>query len=238
MQVDHPISYRTISSNAIGDETVARAKHERGLDLMAKCEYQEAEQCFHEALIEDVSFGPAHNSLGKLYYDQKKFYLSAWEFEYAIKTMPNRPEPYNNLGLVMESIGQMEIAVENYFQAMELDPENPQLLGNFLRAKYRDTGFTEDLRSRYEELILLDDRPDWVDWARGVLSKNHPEIRSTANISGQGQFSDDRPTTQTFEYGETHQDQDIYTTPLDPILNGHGDSSPTSDSNQFAPDSP
>lgn len=183
MNVDKPLNYRTISNQAIGEDSVAKELHEQGLKLFSECRHQEAEQCFQQALIEDVSFGPAHNSLGKLYFEQKKFYLAAWEFEYAIRTMPKRPEPYNNLGLVLESVGQFPLATDNYAKALEAEDDNAEYLGNYLRCRYRENGFTEDLRQKFEELILVDQRPDWVHWARGILSKNHPEIRSLSNTN-------------------------------------------------------
>jgi hypothetical protein len=35
--------------------------------------------------------GPAHNNLGIVYYRQKKYYLAAWEFQYAAKLMAYSP---------------------------------------------------------------------------------------------------------------------------------------------------
>ena len=174
--------YQTVSSGAVQDSEAAQRKHDLALDLIAQCKTQEAEECLHQALIEDVSFGPAHNSLGKLYFDQKKFYLAAWEFEHAIKTMPQRPEPHNNLGLVLESVGQLQLAIESYQIALELDEANPEYLGNYLRARYRESGFTEDLRGPFEELVLLEERESWRNWAKGVLSKNHPQYREVKHL--------------------------------------------------------
>jgi hypothetical protein len=31
--------------------------------------------------------GPAHNNLGIVYYRRKKYYLAAWEFQYAARLM-------------------------------------------------------------------------------------------------------------------------------------------------------
>ena len=107
------------------------------MELISNCYIAEAEQCLHQSLLADVSFGPAHNTLGKLYFDQKKFYLAAWEFEYAMKTMPNRAEPVNNLGLVYEMVEQTDEAVVHYQKAVDLEPGNPQYVGNLIRARIR-----------------------------------------------------------------------------------------------------
>ena len=89
------------------------------------------------ALEADVTFGPAHNNLGRVYYHQGQLYLDAWEFQYAIKLMPYQPEPKSNLGLVLEAANKLDEAIKNYDEAMNLEPENPQFLGNDARARAR-----------------------------------------------------------------------------------------------------
>lgn len=183
LQTTAPRNYKTVEASSLGNTDAARSKHESALGLLEDCDCPAAEQCLHESLIEDVNFGPSHNTLGKLYFDQKKFYLAAWEFEYAIKTMPNRPEPLNNLGLVLEAVGQVEGAITNYHLAMQLDPDSPDHLGNYVRARYRQSGFTEELRPFLETLVLIESKPTWVEWAKLILSKNHPQANSTASIN-------------------------------------------------------
>src|SRR4029453_19576722 len=102
------------------------------------------------ALAADVMCGPAHNNLGKVYYHQHKLYLAAWEFQYAMKLMPNVPEPRNNLGLVFESAGKLDDAVASYDEARGLEPDNVQFIGNLARARVRrgddDAGVRDLLR--------------------------------------------------------------------------------------------
>ncbi len=160
------LDYRTVEDSSISDVGAARTKHERALELINVCCLADAEQCLHESLLADKSFGPAHNTLGKLYFDQKKFYLAAWEFEFAMKTMPNRPEPVNNLGLVYESVGQNDQAIVHYHQAVEMAPENAQYLGNLIRARIRRGDCSADLYLMLENLIFLDNRQPWVQWAK------------------------------------------------------------------------
>jgi tetratricopeptide (TPR) repeat protein len=163
-------NYRTVEHGSARNPQRAKKKHEKGLSYLRGCCNDLAEQSFQEALICDDSFGPAHNSLGKLYYDQGKYYLSAWEFEHAIKEMPDRAEPVNNLGLVFEAVGQMAEAITQYQKARELDSENAQYLGNYLRARMKQGEHSSMMRNELEELILLDDRAEWVRWAKLKLT--------------------------------------------------------------------
>jgi Flp pilus assembly protein TadD len=115
-------------------------------------------------------YGPAHNNLGKAYFHQDKLYLAAWEFQYAMKLMPNTPEPRNNLGLVFESAGKLDDAVASYDEAMRLEPDNVQFIGNLARARVRRGDRDDDLRELLDKLVMRETRPDWADWARGQLA--------------------------------------------------------------------
>ena len=127
------------------------------------------QQLLNDALLADVAFGPAHNTLGKVYLEQGKHYLAAWEFEYANRLMPDRTEPINNLGLVYEYAGQLDRAIEFYEQAYSDSPQTAQYLGNLLRARVRRGDPISDLRQQFEDLILLDKRRQWQDWARKFI---------------------------------------------------------------------
>lgn len=163
-------NYQTVETS-LGDEPTARLRHEEALGLINDCCLGPAEQKLHESLIADKSFGPAHNTLGKLYFDQEDFYRAAWEFEYAIKTMPSRPEPINNLGLVYEAVGRLEGAISRYEEAYALAPESAEYLGNLVRARIRNDEKSDELKLLLDELIFLETRPSWVRWAKLELVK-------------------------------------------------------------------
>lgn len=161
--------YQTVASAPRRDSDVARTLNTEAFELISKKEYAEAEKRLKQSLEADVLFGPAHNNLGKVYYHEHKFYLAAWEFQYATKLMPNQPEPLNNLGLVFEAAGQLDQAVTCYDKAMHAEPDNAQFIGNLARAQIRrgDSGAAVD--ALLHKLIERDTRPEWVNWARERL---------------------------------------------------------------------
>lgn len=161
--------YQTVSAEPGKDTELARQKNEEAVGLIEAEQFDEAETVLKQALKADITFGPAHNNLGKVYYHQSKFYLAAWEFQYAIKLMPYHPEPLNNLGLVLESVGRFDDAVAQYDDALTLEPDNPQFIGNFVRARLRRGDRDDQTRQLLSELILKDTRPAWVTWARQKL---------------------------------------------------------------------
>jgi len=153
---------------------LAREKNAQAIKLLEANKFPEAQKLLKEALDADVTFGPAHNNLGKAYYHQNEFYLAAWEFQYASKLMPDAPEPRNNLGLVLEAVGKMDEAINWYDQALQIRPDNPQFLGNDARARYRRGDHDDHLRQLLQELVEKDDRPDWSAWAREQLLRMGP----------------------------------------------------------------
>ncbi|QDU34569.1 Photosystem I assembly protein Ycf3 [Poriferisphaera corsica] len=125
-----------------------------------------AEQLLKEALTEDMTYAPAHNNLGLVYYRLHQYYTAAWEFEYAAKLMDNAAEPLNNLGMVYEAVGQYKKAHDYYKQAYQADSENVQVIANFARNHVRQGLRNDQLRDLLEEIVLRDDRNEWVAWAR------------------------------------------------------------------------
>ena len=149
-----------------------RARHfnAEAVALIEQGSVDEAEQILRRALAADVMYGPAHNSLGKVFYARGHFYRAAWEFEYAIKLMPHRPEPRNNLGLVFEAVGRLAEAVQRYEEALAIEPDRAELLGNLARARIRRGDRDEEVRRLLSDLVMKETRPDWAHWARLTLT--------------------------------------------------------------------
>jgi Flp pilus assembly protein TadD len=164
-----PADYQTVGRDPQRDADAAARENARGADLMDHGDWAGAEAAFKAALTADVLHGPAHNNLGKVYFHQGKLYLAAWEFQYAMKLMPNQPEPLNNLGLVFEAAGKLDDAVASYDKAAALEPDGVEPLGNLARARYRRGDRGDDVKVLLNKLVVLDTRPDWLRWAKTTL---------------------------------------------------------------------
>jgi len=166
--------YETLTVDPRHNTKEARVKSERAVELMEKGHLDKAAKLLQDALVADVTYAPAHNNLGSLYLQRGEYYLAAWEFEYAIKLMRDRPEPYNNLGMVYEAVGRYEDAVRNYELACRSDPRSAEYLGNLARAQVRRGDPPDMVRPLLEQLIFLDTRHDWVGWAREYIALHNP----------------------------------------------------------------
>ena len=162
--------YQTLKPDPARDGDSAARQNARAVDLIEQRKYDEAERLLKRALTADITHGPAHNNLGKVYFQRGQYYLAAWEFQYAVKLMPGQPEPRNNLGLVFEQVGKFDEAIGWYGKATELAPDNPLLIGNLARARVRRGDRDEDVRAVLARLVATDTRPQWVAWAKEQLA--------------------------------------------------------------------
>ncbi len=169
--------YETVAANPKYDTATAESEHAKALKIVSRhlagqpVNLAQAEAHLQKALVADVTFGPAHNTLGTIYMRQRKFYVAAWEFEYAAKLMPDRYEPLYNLGQVYESADKLDNAIVYYEQALGLSPRNPRILGNVARAQLKSGKAFEEVRPLLQELVFLDARPEWIEWARDELGR-------------------------------------------------------------------
>jgi Tfp pilus assembly protein PilF len=164
-----PGGYRAVAA-APGRDPEAAAEYNRvGLDCLDAGNLDKAETAFQNALTADVTYGPAHNNLGKVFFKKQAWYKAAWEFDYARTLLPKHAEPENNLGLVLEASGELDRAVEPYRKAVTLDPENIVYRANLARVLVRRGDRTDEVHGLLEQVAARDARAEWKDWARQEL---------------------------------------------------------------------
>jgi hypothetical protein len=171
----HEPHYETVQADPRHETAVAEDEHAQALKFLNKCpgceryDLVKAEEHLEKALVADVTYGPAHNTLGMLYLRQRKLYLAAWEFEYAQRLMPDRFEPLYNLGLVYEAADKLDRAIEFYSMAFSISPRTPEVLESLARARLRNGETVANVRPLLKEIIFYESRPVWVCWAKERL---------------------------------------------------------------------
>jgi hypothetical protein len=141
-----------------------------GIKALDNGEIERAADRFRSALHADETYGPAHNSLGLMYFEDGDLFQAILEFERAMELMPQDPAVYYNLGLTLETAGKVFEAMDLYIQAVEMDPTDPIYLGNLVRLRVRLGEFDPTLVTQLQDLILIETRPDWRRWADQQLS--------------------------------------------------------------------
>ena len=162
-------------------ETISRVESRRqtdkaqrltlaGVKAMQLGELDHAFAKFNAALAADEQYGPAHNNLGLLHYDRGELYDSVLSFERATELMPGDPTVFYNLGLALEAGGRVHEAMDLYWQAVEMDPSNPNFLGNLVRLRVRLGENSPEVITQLQDLVLIETRPDWRKWADRQLA--------------------------------------------------------------------
>lgn len=182
-------TYETIEGNPHRDTQLAIRKNEQALRRMEQDDFAKAEELLQESLVADVTFAPAHNNLGHLYFRQGKYYLAAWEFEYAAKLMPTSGEPLNNLGLIYERIGRFDEAAQRYEAAIAISPDNQEFASNLARLQVRRKDVTPETAQALHEVLFKDDRPDWKDWAGEQLNTKYLAFKELSVPSGANEMA-------------------------------------------------
>jgi Tfp pilus assembly protein PilF len=168
--------YETVQADGQHDTQTAEAEHAKAIEYLSGqkcggCDFVKAEEHLQKALVADVTYGPAHNTLGMLYLKQRRLYLAAWEFEYANKLMPERFEPIFNLALVYESADKLDRAIEYSSMAFSMAPRNPDVLETLIRTRLRNGDPIEEVRPLMKEVLFYETRANWVCWAKEQLSR-------------------------------------------------------------------
>lgn len=176
--VQTDVRYRTVRADPLRDAEQARKRNAEGLARLRDGQLDAAAELFGQALEADVSYGPAHNNLGKVYMMQKDLHRAAVEFQAAIDLMPDHAAPVNNLALTWEQawvadpqLGSLDKAIDLYRKAVELAPKNIRYKANLARALDRRGDRSDELRRLVEQIIEQDTRADWLIWARTLQAR-------------------------------------------------------------------
>ena len=85
--------------------------------------YDQARQCFDQAIAIKPDFFGAFNNLGNVYLALRMPDKAVESYRRAIALNPNFAVAYNNLGRSLRALGDFDAAVSNYRKALELEPD-------------------------------------------------------------------------------------------------------------------
>lgn len=158
-----------VATDPTRDLAAAKRHTDEGINLLEKGNLAAAHKELKAAIAAEPLYGPAHNGLGAVYYQQKNYYLAASEFQLAATAMPHKGEPRNNLGLVYEDVGRLDDAARSYDEALALSPGSVEITANLARALVRLGRDNDRTRQLLRDVVMKDTRPQWVSWARERL---------------------------------------------------------------------
>lgn len=164
------LDWKSISESNETASWGARRHNALGIKSMNHGKFAKAELHFQKAAELSPRYAAPRNNLGNVCLAREELYNAAWHFERAAELAPFSPEPLINLGLVHERAGQLGQAEEAYRLASEVSPSNPQIIGNLARVLIKSDGDPGEIHLLLKQLMFIDTRPDWLDWADSLLS--------------------------------------------------------------------
>ncbi len=185
-------------SNATEQEMYLERQTKHAMRHIKKSNWAKAEIKLKEILADYPDYAPAHNALGDLYLRRGQLYSAAIAFDRARELLPDQPEPLNNLGLVHEQAGRLDEATSYYYQARMLDPTNQYVLGNLARIKVQQDEWNEELGTLLKEVVFLDTRPAWRQWASETLAIRSKAFDIASDVNGSAE--------EQYESGEASSD--------------------------------
>jgi tetratricopeptide (TPR) repeat protein len=132
----------------------------------------QAEVAFQRALQVDASSAEALYGVGSVYLNQNKNVLAREVFERAVKLTASYPDTlpdaWNNLGVIATREGRMDDAVENFQQALRLNPDHLLSLDNLGNA-FRLQKRWEDARKVLQHALEIAPNDAEANYSLGMV---------------------------------------------------------------------
>ncbi len=93
-----------------------------GIHLYAQQEFRGAARHFAQATATNPSFAAAYNALGYAYRSLDELEPAKVTFEKYLELLPDEANPYDSYAELLMEMGDYEESIENYRQALEIDP--------------------------------------------------------------------------------------------------------------------
>jgi tetratricopeptide (TPR) repeat protein len=145
-----------------------------GIYLLRTKQYEKAIKALTKAIAMDSTISLLNNTLGLVYFQQKKRTDAEELFKKAIHLDSTNAVPYSNLGLIYTSFNRFDEAEVLMQKAIDLDSTNLHSL-NYLGYLYMRINRFREAKLLFEEIILLDPTVPGVYGNLGLayLETNH-----------------------------------------------------------------
>ena len=163
----------------------AKALYEESMDAYQNSDLELAQKKLRRAVAEDSRHGGAWLALGVVEFQRRRFFQAAEAFDRAVHLLPTRYEPRFNLGSVFESVGRYGKAIEHYRTALDLSPDQVEVMENLARCYILMNQNLEEAKELIDRSLAREHRPKWRRWLQqqGVRLSARPQEARTAKTA-------------------------------------------------------
>jgi tetratricopeptide (TPR) repeat protein len=137
----------------------------------------EAEDCYQKSLKINPDFVEAHNNLGILLDDLKRYDESVKEYKEALGINPDYAEAHNNLGVLLSDLKRYEEAEKEYKEALRINPDYAEAHNN-LGLLLKELKRYSEAEKEYKEALRINPNLAQAHYNLGILLyelKRYPE---------------------------------------------------------------
>jgi Flp pilus assembly protein TadD len=138
--------------------------HRQGMAAYHRGDLQLAAERLEAAVHADSGNAAAWLAMGVAAFDQRRVFEAAQAFEQAAGLAPADFEPHYNLGLLFESLGYHDQAIDAYESALRLAPDHLHVMENLARVYIRAERNLERARLLVSRALEREFRPQWRQW--------------------------------------------------------------------------
>lgn len=140
--------------------------YESGLKEYRASNLDQAKIHLQKAVAQDDRNPHAWMALGLVEFKRDRLFDAAYAFHKASHIEPSRYEPLYNIGILYETIGRYDQAIEAYEKAFQLAPNQVEVMENLARCYIKTNQNPEHTKELIDKAILSEERPQWQDWLK------------------------------------------------------------------------
>lgn len=155
--------------------------YEFGLKQYRASNLDQAENYLQKAVTQDERNSHAWMALGLVEFKKDRLFDAAYAFHKASRIEPSRYEPLYDIGILYETIGRYDQAIEAYEKALHLAPNQVEVMENLARCYIKTNQKPERIKELIDKAILSEERPQWWDWLKeqSILLTNKSKNNET-----------------------------------------------------------
>ena len=150
----------------------------QGMEAHERDDLDGARSLLSEAVEVDETNAHAWMALGVTEMDRDNLFEAAAAFDRAGRLEPSRYEPHYNIGLLYETAGRYGRAAEAYEIALQLAPDQNEVLGNLARCYIRSNTQLHRAKELIDRALTTERRPEWLEWLQRQSMRLTPKPKA------------------------------------------------------------